>query len=170
MEKNILAIDSSLSSTGYAVINFNNEQVLLTGRIHTDSNEDEDNRMFDITNKLITICKLYNIKDGCMEDQYHTVNASTTMKLSRLRGAIAYAFKENNYKLTYMMPSSIRKTFINNSKADKKAIAEEVQKLCINNPYVNLGEFNDNNCFKKNSDMYDAISIGIAYIRMEKKS
>ena len=64
-----------------------------------------------------------------------------------------------------MEPATIRKFFMDNSKAKKEDIAFEIQRLYIDNELVkNLGEFNDKPCKNKNSDMYDAISIGVAYI------
>lgn len=164
----ILAIDSSLSSTGYAIINFYTEDVILTGRIETDDKDTEDNRMIYISNKLKTFCKLYNIEYSIMESQYYTVNAKTAMQLSRLRGAIMYSLRSNNIFIEYMLPTEIRKILLNKGNAKKEEVAKKIQEIYKDNPNVNLGEFNDKSNKKKNSDMYDAISIGVSYIRKKK--
>lgn len=165
LSKYILAIDSSLSSTGYAIIDYDTEEVQLTGRIQTNNNETEDDRVLKICNKLLIFCELYNIKTSIMESQYYTVNAQTTMQLSRLRGAIMYALRNNDITLSYMLPTEIRKILLNKGSAKKEEVAKKVQELCKGNPNVNLGEFNDKSNKKKNSDMYDAISIGLSYIK-----
>ena len=67
-----------------------------------------------------------------------------------------------------MLPTEIRKILLNKGNAKKEEVAKKIQEIYKDNPNVNLGEFNDKSNKKKNSDMYDAISIGVSYIRKKK--
>lgn len=165
MREYILGIDASLSCTGYAILEKSTKDVVFVNKKTTTTKDSEDTRIFNITNELLEQVERYNIKEAIMEDQFLGKNASTAMKLSRLRGAIAFGLMYKQVKLTYLQPASIRKTLMGVGNASKEEVAEFVQDMYKDNIYVQaLGEFNDKNNKNKNSDMYDAISMGAAYI------
>lgn len=166
LDKYIISIDPSLSSTGFAVLNERNKDIIMVDKITTTNKKAEEERIYEIASTLGDVCKTFQIKTAVSESQFYRRNIKTALQLSRLRGAITYALKSNNIeKEIHMEPATIRKFFMDNSKAKKEDIAFEIQRLYIDNEFVkNLGEFNDKPCKNKNSDMYDAISIGVAYI------
>lgn len=171
----VLALDASISSTGFAVVDYDNT-LLDCGKITTKKNKkvdndiDDDNRIVIIANAISELFKKYNMKEVSMENQFVRNNIKTAMQLSRLRGALMMICKLNGATLYYPTPSQIRSDLMNNGSATKEEVAEYVRLFYINNSMVQaLGEFNDRQCKDKNSDIYDAISIGLAYNKTVKK-
>ena len=159
----ILALDASISSTGYAVIN-SDKALVEFNKITTKSKEAEDDRIFKISNKVKELIETYNINTVVMEAQFLGRNVRTAMQLSRLRGAIIFVCKLLQVDLIHLMPSEIRKFLFNNGSASKEEVANFIKGFYINDENVQaLGEFNDRQCKAKNSDIYDAISIALAF-------
>lgn len=159
----ILALDASISSTGYAVINYDTSLIEFD-KITTKPKNNEDDRIFKIADEISKIINKYNIKTVILESQFLGRNVKTAMQLSRLRGAIIYVCKLDNATLIHLQPSEIRKHLFNNGRASKEEVAEFIKAYYREDMRVNLlGEFNDRQCKAKNSDIYDAISIALAY-------
>lgn len=173
----VLGIDASISSTGYAVIkNDKFNTAVEFGKLTTkknnkiDKNIDEDNRIFYITNELSKIIDRNNITVAVMESQFIGKNIKTGMQLSRLRGAIMYMIKSKGIEIEYLTPSEIRKTLLNDGSASKEDVAKYIREYYKDNQFVQeLGEFNDKANKSKNSDIYDALSIGLAHNKTVKK-
>ena len=160
----ILALDASISSTGYAVINVDTTLVEFN-KITTKSKEAEEDRIFKIANKVKELIKIHNIETVVMESQFLGRNVKTAMQLSRLRGAIIFICKFLNVELIHLTPCEIRKFLFDNGSASKEEVAEFIKSFYIDDENVQaLGEFNDRQCKAKNSDIYDAISIALAFI------
>ena len=62
-------------------------------------------------------------------------------------------------ELFYFAPAEARKLFFGNGAAKKLDIANYIRENI-----VDLGVFDDTSRKSKNSDMYDAIAIGIAFL------
>ncbi|MCC0682493.1 crossover junction endodeoxyribonuclease RuvC [Clostridioides sp. ES-S-0005-03] len=156
----VLALDVSMSSTGWAVIN-RNKKVLEYGKITTkkDKFKSEDERMCYICNTIQELIITYNIQIALVEDQFTSRNSKTILSLRKLLGAIMRTVKLNNIEIEYMYPVSIRKYLMNNGKAKKEEVATYIRKNIID-----VGEYIDRNCKVKTSDIYDAIALGIAYL------
>jgi Holliday junction resolvasome RuvABC endonuclease subunit len=93
-------------------------------------------------------------------------NVKTALQLSRLRGALMMVSRIKGVELEYPEPSVIRERLMDKGDATKEEVAAYIQELYSDNENVQqLGPFNDNNNKDKNSDIYDAISIGVAYFR-----
>lgn len=170
MKECILSIDASLSSTGWAVIDKSNKNVIDVGKICTKSKNPEDERIQYIIDNLLEIRDKYNISEGVIEDGHVRINVRTALQLAKLRGGIIFVLNTYDTPITSLHPSTIRKEFLNNGNADKEAVAEEIIKLYPDNVFVQtLGPFSDKSNKNKNSDMYDAISIGLAYLKIKDK-
>lgn len=161
----ILAIDASISSTGYAVVN--SDTVLMEhGKVTTTNKLPEEERIFAIAGKMKELIEKYEVEKVILENQFLGRNAKTALQLSRLRGAIMFVTQLNNVSIEYPTPSEIRKKLMNNGSASKEDVAEYVREYYKHDDTVQaLGEFNDRPCKAKNSDIYDAISIGLAYTK-----
>lgn len=158
INKTIIGIDASLSSTGIAVMKDND--IIHVSKINTKKQDGDDNRLYIIAKAILKIVQQYNVTEACMEAQSVQRNAKTALQLSRLRGAITYVLCDNYVKITHMQPSQVRKYFMNNGSATKEDVALYVQNLFQNNKLVNdLGPLIDRSCKSKNSDEYDAISM-----------
>lgn len=168
---NKLAIDASLSSTGWAVLNENND-VINCGKICTKKNdkmdaiEDEDNRINFISKQLLSICLNNNVQARAVEEaQFMYKNSKTGMQLSRLRGGISVLLSLANIKIKYIPPTVIKKIITGSGNAEKEEVADAIIKRYKHNEIVrNIGPYSDKQTKKieKTSDIYDAISIGLA--------
>ncbi|MDI7818078.1 crossover junction endodeoxyribonuclease RuvC [Clostridioides difficile] len=156
----VLALDVSMSSTGWTVIN-RNKKVLEYGKITTkkDKFKSEDERMCYICNTIQELIITYNIQIVLVEDQFTSRNSKTILSLRKLLGAIMRTVKLNNIEIEYMYPVSIRKYLMNNGKAKKEEVATYIRENI-----VDIGEYIDKTCKAKSSDIYDAIALGIAYL------
>ena len=81
----LLAIDPSLSSTGFAVFD-EEENLIECGKIKTGPTTSEEDRLVKISNKMRGIVENYKINKVVMESQFFSKNAKTSMQLSRVRG------------------------------------------------------------------------------------
>lgn len=161
----ILSLDASLSSTGYCVMKNNNEDILTLGKIVTKKGKQtEEERVYTIVSTIEGIVKEYGVTKVAIENQFLHKNPKTTMQLSRLRGALVYMLMANNCIIEHIQPSSVRKLMMDNGSASKEEVASFIQeKYKEENKVIELGEFCDRNCKAKNSDIYDAIAIALAF-------
>lgn len=161
----LLSLDASISSTGYCVMNENTKEVIACWKINTTTKDTDAKRLFKICTKCEELVKEYEIDKVVIEGQYVHKNKNTALKLASLMGALMVTFTKLNCKMYKMQPSKIRQLLLFGD-ADKEEIAKYVQILYKDNKNVNtLGEFNDRQCKAKNSDIYDAISIALAYLK-----
>ena len=164
----VLAIDPALSTTGYAVININTLELVYINKFTTSFKDSDDFRINQIVTELFHIAKQYSVKYIALENGFLGVNAKTTIQLATLRGAIIGVFNFNQYYVHYMLPTQIRKVLGCGGNAKKEQIAEEIIKLYPNNKKLNdIGPYSDKQNKNKTSDIYDAISIGIAFIKSQ---
>lgn len=168
-----LSIDASLSSTGWAVLDKATKEVIDLGRICTTPKLAEDERVMTIVLALLEIRSQYSIEEVVMEDGYMYKNLKTGMQLCGLRGGITVAMKLAKAKIIKKQPSEIKLALLGEGKgnAGKEIVAQMVLDLYPNNIHVqNLGPFNDKSGKAKNSDMYDAIAIGVAQLLVNERA
>lgn len=162
----ILGLDPSLSSTGYCIMN-EEQEIATLGKIVTKVNKKtptEEDRLFVICDTLDKLIKEHGVTRVALEAQFLHKNPKTTMILSRLRGALGYMLKVNSCTIEHFPPSSVRKILMDDGSADKEEVAQYIQDKYKDSKYVvELGEFCDRNCKAKNSDIYDAIAVATAF-------
>ena len=154
----ILALDPSLSSTGYTIID-SDKNILDVGKIIGNQKKSEEVRMYEIANAVRDLIEKWKVKKVVMESQFAFKNMKTVMQLSRLRGAIVYVCVPAEVEMFYLAPTEVRRFFMGKGTAKKKEVADHIREN-----YMDLGEFDDSYKKKKNSDMYDSIAIGIAFL------
>ena len=160
----VLALDPSLSSTGYAVIESPSMALIYRGRITSSDKLSTDDRIQLILKQLQEIYKAVpDISIIALEDGYVGANYQSSLKLAQLRGALIAYFKYQGKIVTHQMPKEIRKNFGLSGAAKKDVVANEVLKYY---PYLinDIGPYSDKQNKQKTSDIYDAISIGLSYI------
>lgn len=192
----VLALDASLSSTGFAVVRNDfalfefgkittKKQVVKKKKEETTTKKkakprktleeriaeqvDEDNRIFYISSNIMELFDKYKIDAVTMEGQFAYQNVKTALQLSRLRGALMMACKLKGVSLEYPEPSVIREQLMGNGDATKEEVADYIIEMYKDNENVKaLGPFNDKQNKGKNSDIYDAIADGVAYFKAKK--
>ena len=157
---NILGIDPSLSSTGYAIVDSDTKELIKKGRICTFKTDSTDDRIQKIIFHLESFNSMVD-KVG-IEDGFVGKGKQTSLVLSELRGAIIAYYKYNYYEVNHELPSAIRKNFNLPGNAKKEDVAKEVLKY-YPNLESEIGPYNDKTGKNKTSDIYDAISIALSF-------
>lgn len=155
----LLALDPSLSSTGYAV--FDNDKIFNKGRYQTTADQDTDTRILNITSFVKEL--LYNVDVAILEDGFVGFSRKTSLQLAQLRGALINTLLSNSIKVIHQQPKLIRKNFGLSGNAKKEEVANRVL-LLYPNLLNEIGPYSDKAGKNKTSDIYDAISIGLSYI------
>lgn len=155
----ILAIDPSISSSGYCVIT-DKKEILKYGKVATNKKDfkSEDDRINHICNIFDNIVNKYKVNEVVMESQFVGNNVKTGMTLKKLTGALARTFKDLT-PVSYVMPSAWRKALLQSSKPVKK---EDVFKWVEAN-IEGLGKVVSKGV-NKTDDVAESISIAHAYI------
>lgn len=166
MTEYILAIDPALSTTGYAVINRHTLELLCVGKITTLPKTPDDYRINEIVTKLFSIATNHSVTHVILEDGYIGANAKTAIQLATLRGAIIGVFSFNKYSVHHMLPSEIRKAVGVGGNAKKEEVAKAITSMYQNDEkLISVGSYSDKYNKNKTSDIYDAISIGVAFCK-----
>ena len=178
----VCGIDGALSTTGIAIMNMDNKDMIEVNKISTKydksiKNETEDKRILYICDNIINYCKKHNVDTVIMEDQYISAVTSkqTAMTLCRLRGAIMYALYNNNIDVEYVSTSTMTSSVVALSGVsfpkgfDKKLKCYTALKAIYkdNELFNSIGAFSDKQNKSKTSDMYDAIGLITYYANIK---
>lgn len=158
----IMGIDASLSSTGFCIVESNNQKIdiIKTGVIQTkkDDFKTEDLRIFYICKELAKLILTYYVSKIAIEEQFMARNSKTILSLRKMLGAIMYLVCDMGLELDYLYPTTVRKLLLDNGKAKKEEVAKYIRENIMD-----LGEYSDKSGKKKTSDIYDATAIALAY-------
>lgn len=164
MSYKILAIDPSLSSTGYSVIDSETREIYDEGRYITKPSLKENDRIKNIVLKLYGVCILYDVTEVAMEDGFvSSINIKTGIQLAKLRGGIITYFMAKNIPVHTQLPSETRKNLGLKGNAKKEEVANKIIELY---PEIisKIGPYSDKSNKQKTSDIYDSICIGNAHL------
>lgn len=163
----VLSIDPALSTTGWSIIGVNTQMVEKAGAFKTSPKDTSDERVHLIVRKLFESARQYPVTHVILEDGYIGNNAKTGLQLAALRGAIIEIFTWYGYHVHHMKPTEIRSMFAQKGNASKEDIANAVRTFYGEDSTLiaEIGPYSDKQNKEKTSDIYDAISIGLAYIR-----
>ena len=164
MDKYILGIDPSLSSTGYVLYDDDEKKVIKHGRIITKTGDELIDRITTIVEGLMDICP-EDIKCVCIEDGFIGAKKAlkNSMHLAMLRGAIYYAFYSKGIKTYMMLSSTTRKLVVNRGNASKEDVAKYLDSIMRKDEvFATLPPFSDANNKNKTSDIYDAMALVLA--------
>lgn len=124
----ILAIDPSLTATGYCVVGGDGNTVFDYGLIETNKNNKLCKRVYKTTQELEKIIKEYGIKTIASEDQYGHLNIGTLKKLSHVRGQIMYLASKYNLPMVVFSPGTMKKQVTGKGNCSKEKVAESLRK------------------------------------------
>ncbi len=150
----ILAIDSGIEKTGYAI--FETENYLKSGLIKTSKHKPLEKRLQEIYQKLQKIIDEYHPGTIVLERLFFFRNQKTAISVSQAQGIILLLAAQNNISLQYLTPLQIKQVIAGYGQADKKSI-QKILKLTTNIPSI------------KEDDETDAIACGLAYCYLNKK-
>ena len=155
----ILAIDTSISSSGFCIMN-EKKELLKYGKVTTDKKKfkSEHDRMNYIANVFENMIEKYNINEVIMEDAFVGKNAKGGLALKRLQGYLGRTFKELDHVSTVTVAAWRKALLHSTKKVDKEDVVEYVRENIID-----LGELKSSTK-SKNEDTYESIGICIAYL------
>lgn len=148
----ILGLDPSLSSTGWGIIEVDNNHLryIDDGFIPTDAKMPMEQRLQIIYSTLCGVIEMYKPDEAAIEIVFLNTNPVSTMKLSMARGVVMLAPGTNNVPLYEYEPNKVKKATVGVGKAAKDQVETMVKILLPG-------------CKPKNNDSSDALAIAITH-------
>ena len=148
----ILGLDPSLSSTGWGIIDSENNRLryVADGFIKTDTKLEIPARLAEIQKSLQQIIELYKPDEAAIEQVFLNSNPVSTIKLGMARGIVIAAPAMYNIPVTEYEPNKVKKAVVGVGKAEKDQVETMVKILLPG-------------CKPKNNDSSDALAIAICH-------
>lgn len=148
----ILGLDPSLSSTGWGIIEVNNNRLkyIADGFIPTDAKLPIEVRLDIIYRTLCNVIETYKPDEASIEQTFLNSNPATSLKLSMARGVVILSAGSHQISLSEYEPNKVKKATVGVGKAEKSQVEAMVKIL--------LG-----NIKPKNNDSSDALAIAITH-------
>lgn len=148
----ILGLDPSLSSTGWGIIEAENNRLryVADGFIPTETKTPIAERLAQIKNALCDVIELYKPDEAAIEQVFLNTNAVSTIKLGMARGVVMMVPALYNISVTEYEPNKIKKAVVGVGKAEKNQVETMVKVLLPG-------------CKPKNNDSSDALAIAITH-------
>lgn len=148
----ILGLDPSLSSTGWGIIEVENNRIryVADGFIKTDTKADIADRLAQIHKELSLIIDLYKPNEAAIEQVFLNSNPISTIKLGMARGVVILAPALYNIPVSEYEPNLVKKAVVGVGRAEKAQIETMVKILLPG-------------CKPKNNDSADALAIAICH-------
>lgn len=150
----ILGLDPSLSSTGWGVIEVDNNRVryVADGFIPTNTKDPIENRLFEINKVLREVIDYYKPDEAAIEQVFLNSNPLSTIKLGMARGVVIMTPAQFGIKVSEYEPNKVKKAVVGVGKADKSQVETMVKILLPG-------------CKPKNNDSSDALAIALCHFQ-----
>lgn len=148
----ILGLDPSLSSTGWGIIEVENNRLFYVadGFIKTDPKAGLPERLLQIYKTLCEVIDLYKPDEAAIEMVFMNSNAVSTIKLGQARGVVILAPATYQIPLTEYEPNKIKKAVVGVGHAEKNQVETMVKMLL-------------KGCNPQNNDSADALAAAICH-------
>lgn len=148
----ILGLDPSLSSTGWGIIEAENNRLryVADGFIPTETHMPIAERLALIYKTLSGVIELYKPDEAAIEQVFMNTNAVSTIKLGMARGVVMMVPAMFEIPVTEYEPNKIKKAVVGVGKAEKTQVETMVKILLPG-------------CKPKNNDSSDALAIAICH-------
>lgn len=148
----ILGLDPSLSSTGWGVIEIENNRLryVADGFIKTDTKADLPSRLAVIHRTLNEVIELYKPDEAAIEQVFLNENPMSTIKLGMARGVVILVPALFNVPVTEYEPTKVKKALVGVGRAEKSQVETMVKVLLPG-------------CKPKNNDSSDALAMAITH-------
>lgn len=148
----ILGLDPSLSSTGWGIIEAENNRIryVADGFIPTDTKMSLEERLVIIHKALSEVIEFYKPDEAAIEKVFLNSNAVSTIKLGMARGVVIMSPALYNIPVTEYEANKVKKAVVGVGHADKNQVERMVSVLLPG-------------CKPKNNDASDALAIAITH-------
>lgn len=156
----ILGIDPGSTTTGYAIIEkqrdqINNLKVIDFGCIITDKFLDMGERLDKMHKEITKLIKKHKPKIISIETLFFFKNLKTVMPVSQTRGVLLLAAIQNNVSILEFTPLQMKLAIAGYGRAEKKQIKKMIEKI------IDISEFDLKKNHRKKDDAFDAIGMAI---------
>ena len=153
----ILGIDPGIAIVGYSIIDAVDGVYTLisSGSIQTDKNKSDAGRLYEISQDLEEIIKVYNPDSAGVEKLYFFKNQKTIIPVAQARGVIMMTLEKYSVDAVEYTPIVVKQTITGYGRASKDEVAESVEKM------VNKNGKN----WPKLDDTVDSIAIAVCHAR-----
>ncbi len=150
----ILGLDPSLSSTGWGVIEAENNRVryVADGFIPTSPKLPISDRLAVIHKALAEVVAQYKPDEAAIEQVFLNDNPISTIKLGMARGVVILAPALFDIAVTEYEPNKVKKAVVGVGKAEKSQVETMVRVLLPG-------------CKPKNNDSSDALAIALCHFQ-----
>ena len=150
----ILGLDPSLSSTGWGVVEVENNRVryVADGFIATDTKAPIAERLAHINNALSEVIEVYKPDEAAIEQVFLNANPASTIKLGMARGVVIMTPAKYGISVTEYEPNKVKKAVVGVGKAQKNQVETMVKILLAG-------------CKPKNNDSADALAIALCHFQ-----
>lgn len=150
----ILGLDPSLSSTGWGVIEVENNRVryLADGFIPTDTKMPIAARLEEINRTLRQVIETYRPDEAAIEKVFLNTNPESTIKLGMARGVVIMTPAQYGINVVEYEPNKVKKAVVGVGKAAKNQVETMVKILLPG-------------CKPKNNDASDALAIALCHFQ-----
>ncbi len=151
----ILGLDPSLSSTGWGVIEVENNRLkyIDDNFIKTNPKLSLPERLALIHRTLQQVIETYHPDEAAIEQVFLNDNPSSTIKLGMARGVVIMAPALYNIPVTEYEPTKVKKAVVGVGRAEKSQVETMVKVLLPG-------------CKPKNNDSSDALAMAICHFNM----
>ncbi len=155
----ILGLDPSLSSTGWGVIEVENNRMkyVADGFIKTDPKQPLPERLAQIHKTLNEVIELYKPQEAAIEQVFLNDNPKSTIKLGMARGVVILAPSLFNIPVTEYEPTLVKKAVVGVGRAEKSQVEAMIKVLLPG-------------CKPKNNDSSDALAMAITHNAFRKSA
>lgn len=150
----ILGLDPSLSSTGWGIIEVENNRVkyIADGFIPTDTKAPIEERLNEINKVLREVIEAYKPDEASIEQVFLNSNPTSTIKLGMARGVVIMTPAQYGISVTEYEPNKVKKAVVGVGKAEKSQVETMVKILLPG-------------CKPKNNDSSDALAIALCHFQ-----
>ena len=150
----ILGLDPSLSSTGWGVIEVENNRVryVADGFIATNAKAPIAERLEEINKVLRQVIEQYNPDEAAIEQVFLNSNPTSTIKLGMARGVVIMTPAQYGISVTEYEPNKVKKAVVGVGKAEKTQVETMVKILLPG-------------CKPKNNDASDALASALCHFQ-----
>jgi len=144
----ILAIDSGIERTGYAI--FKDKKYVTSALIKTSKSLTTEIRLDEIYSNLEKVFKKYKPEIMVLEQLLFFKNQKTFIRVAQAQGVVMLLAAQNKINVEFLTPLQIKQIVTGYGQADKKS----VQKMIKLTTAIDI----------KQDDEADAVACGLAYI------
>lgn len=149
----ILGIDPGLATTGWAIIDFDNDSnpcIADYGCVFTAKGLSVSQRLLEIYADITELIEKFKPEYAGIETLLFCNNAKTAIAVGEARGVILFALETNYIPIKEFTPLQVKNSITGYGRANKKQVQESVKMLC------------GLQSIPKPDDAADAIAIAIA--------